>query len=211
MAVKTIWPITFACGHQAERDLSDRAADRRAGFAEWLAKQSCTDCWRASKEDDEQDKAAWLKAKRAEEQAESEAWSQQYQMPLWKGPSGPLPGVCAVATRSWPLRIPPWSPKAKPARPSGRGSRKALVPSLAPGGGSTSAPPSLTTSPSCSRPPPRPTGRPRTPTSDCPASRCGGAPAPLLRSWAVGSPRASTLVYQRSPAGPNRGICGFSP
>ncbi|WP_327330024.1 MULTISPECIES: hypothetical protein [unclassified Streptomyces] len=85
MAVKTIWSITFACGHQADRDLSDRAADRRAGFAEWLAKQSCTDCWRASKEDDEQDKAAWLKAKRAEEQAESEAWSQQYQMPPLEG------------------------------------------------------------------------------------------------------------------------------
>ncbi|MFJ8980209.1 hypothetical protein [Streptomyces sp. NPDC102282] len=42
MAVKTIWSITFACGHQADRDLSDRAADRRAGFAEWLAKQSCS-------------------------------------------------------------------------------------------------------------------------------------------------------------------------
>ncbi|NBE50486.1 hypothetical protein GUY60_03390 [Streptomyces sp. YC537] len=35
---------------------SDRAADRPAGFAEWLAKQECTDCWRASKVGDEQDK-----------------------------------------------------------------------------------------------------------------------------------------------------------
>ncbi|SCD69546.1 hypothetical protein GA0115239_105926 [Streptomyces sp. BpilaLS-43] len=43
--------------------------------------QISTDCWRASKEDDAQDKAAWLKSKRAEEQAESEAWSQQYRMP----------------------------------------------------------------------------------------------------------------------------------
>lgn len=42
MAVKTIWPIAFSCGHQADRDLSDRAADRRAGFAEWLAKQACS-------------------------------------------------------------------------------------------------------------------------------------------------------------------------
>ncbi|MFE9826703.1 hypothetical protein ACFYSH_32030 [Streptomyces sp. NPDC005791] len=83
--MKTIWSITFACGHQADRDLSDRAADRRADFTKWLAKQSCTDCWRASKEDDEQDKAAWLKAKRAEEQAESEAWSQQYRMPPLEG------------------------------------------------------------------------------------------------------------------------------
>lgn len=33
MAVKIIWPITHSCGHQARRDLSDRAAGRRAGFA----------------------------------------------------------------------------------------------------------------------------------------------------------------------------------
>ncbi|MEU3712165.1 hypothetical protein [Streptomyces catenulae] len=85
MAVKTIWQIAHSCGHSAERDLSDRAADRRAGFAGWLAKQECTDCWRASKEDDEQEKAAWLKAKRAEEQAASEAWSQQYRMPPLEG------------------------------------------------------------------------------------------------------------------------------
>lgn len=83
--VKTIWPITHSCGHHAERDLSGRAADRRAGFAEWLAKQECTDCWRAAKEGDEQDKAAWLEAKRAEEQAESEAWSEQCRMPSLEG------------------------------------------------------------------------------------------------------------------------------
>lgn len=35
--MKRIWPITHACGHLAERDLSDRAADERAGFARWLA------------------------------------------------------------------------------------------------------------------------------------------------------------------------------
>lgn len=85
MAVKTIWPITHSCGHHTERDLSGRGADRRAGFAEWLAKQECTDCWRAAKEGDEQDKAAWLKTKRAEEQAESEAWSEQYRMPPLEG------------------------------------------------------------------------------------------------------------------------------
>lgn len=39
MTVKTIWPIDHTCGHHADRDLSDRPADRRAGFAEWLASQ----------------------------------------------------------------------------------------------------------------------------------------------------------------------------
>jgi hypothetical protein len=60
MAVETIWPIDPTCGHHADRDLSDRPADRRAGFAEWLARQECTDCWRSSNEGNEQDKAAWL-------------------------------------------------------------------------------------------------------------------------------------------------------
>lgn len=88
MAVKTIWHVTHSCGHEADRDLSDRPADRRAGFAAWLTKQTCTDCWRAAKEEDEQDeqdKAAWLEAKRAQEQAESEAWSEQYRMPPLEG------------------------------------------------------------------------------------------------------------------------------
>ncbi|MFC9329066.1 hypothetical protein [Kitasatospora sp. NPDC057015] len=84
MAVKKVWTITHACGHEAERDLSNRPADRRAGFAEWLAKQECTDCWRAA-QDDETDRAAWLEAKRATEQAESEAWSDQYRMPPLAG------------------------------------------------------------------------------------------------------------------------------
>ncbi|MEV5129045.1 hypothetical protein ACN6K8_002159 [[Kitasatospora] papulosa] len=91
MAVKTIWPMDHTCGHHADRDLSDRPADRRAGFAEWLARQECTDCWRASNEGDEQDKAAWLKAKRAEEQTASEAWSEQYRMPPLKGTERAVP------------------------------------------------------------------------------------------------------------------------
>ncbi|WP_224277332.1 hypothetical protein [Streptomyces sp. LS1784] len=85
MAVKKIWQITHACGHGAERDLGDRPADRRAGFAQWLAKQECTDCWRAAKTGDEAERTAWLEAKRAAEQAESEAWSEQFRMPPLEG------------------------------------------------------------------------------------------------------------------------------
>ncbi|NEA37710.1 hypothetical protein [Streptomyces sp. SID11385] len=91
MSVKTIWHIEHACGHPADRDLSNRPADRRAGFAEWLATQECTDCWRAAKQDDEQERAAWLAAKRAEEQAESDAWSQQYEMPPLDGTERAVP------------------------------------------------------------------------------------------------------------------------
>ncbi|MFJ6381376.1 hypothetical protein ACIQI7_15455 [Kitasatospora sp. NPDC092039] len=85
MAVKKLWTITHACGHTSERNLANRPADRRAGFADWLAKQDCTDCWRATRDDDEAGKAEWLEAKRAAEQAESEAWSEQYRMPPLEG------------------------------------------------------------------------------------------------------------------------------
>ncbi|MGF1425468.1 hypothetical protein [Kitasatospora sp. LaBMicrA B282] len=85
MAVKTIWQITHSCGHETDRNLGDRPADRRAGFAEWLAKQECTDCWRQGKDEDEAGKEAWLEAKRAAEQAESQAWSEQYRMPPLEG------------------------------------------------------------------------------------------------------------------------------
>nr|BFD94082.1 hypothetical protein KitaXyl93_54420 [Kitasatospora sp. Xyl93] len=85
MAVKKVWQITHSCGHEVERNLGDRPADRRAGFAEWLAKQECTDCWRSAKAGDEAERAAWLEAKRAAEQAESEAWSEQYRMPPLEG------------------------------------------------------------------------------------------------------------------------------
>ncbi|MEU1279451.1 hypothetical protein [Streptomyces sp. NPDC005805] len=53
--------------------------------------QISTDCWRASNEGDEQDKAAWLKAKRAEEQSASEAWSEQYRMPPLEGTERAVP------------------------------------------------------------------------------------------------------------------------
>ncbi|MFF2819381.1 hypothetical protein ACFVT9_28140 [Kitasatospora cineracea] len=85
MAVKKVWTIAHSCGHESERDLGDRPADRRAGYADWLARQECTDCWRAAKDGDEADKAAWLAAKRAAEQAESDAWSEQYRMPPLEG------------------------------------------------------------------------------------------------------------------------------
>ncbi|MFJ9447962.1 hypothetical protein ACIRRH_39970 [Kitasatospora sp. NPDC101235] len=85
MAVKKVWQITHQCGHESARDLGDRPADRRAGFAEWLAKQECTDCWRAAQSEDEAGKAQWLEAKRAAEQAESEAWSEQFRMPPLEG------------------------------------------------------------------------------------------------------------------------------
>ena len=46
MAIPTHYDITFSCGHTEERDLSDCPAGRRNGFASWLRKQVCSDCFK---------------------------------------------------------------------------------------------------------------------------------------------------------------------
>ncbi|MFF0740602.1 hypothetical protein ACFYVL_09385 [Streptomyces sp. NPDC004111] len=71
-------------------DLSDRPADRRAGYARWLAGRECTDCWKASRETDTQSKAEWLAAKRAEEQQAAADWALQFDMPPLEGPERAL-------------------------------------------------------------------------------------------------------------------------
>ncbi|MFI5526796.1 hypothetical protein [Streptomyces platensis] len=85
MAVKTLWTIDHACGHTAEADLADRAADRRAGHARWLSARDCTDCWRAARGEDAESKAEWLAKKRAAEQAAADEWCEQYRMPPLEG------------------------------------------------------------------------------------------------------------------------------
>jgi hypothetical protein len=85
MAVKTKWTVEHTCGHTASVDLSDRPADRRAGYVRWLAGRDCTDCWKASRDNDAQEKAAWLENKRAEKQAEAGAWAEQHRMPPLDG------------------------------------------------------------------------------------------------------------------------------
>ncbi|MFI7337131.1 hypothetical protein ACIBUY_04225 [Streptomyces sp. NPDC050085] len=85
MAVKKFWSVEHACGHTVEFDLSDRPADRRAGFARWLSTRECTDCWRASRDEDAEAKAEWLARQRAAEQDVAEEWAQQYRMPPLEG------------------------------------------------------------------------------------------------------------------------------
>jgi hypothetical protein len=96
MAVKTTWTIVHTtCGHTSTVDLSARPADRRAGYARWLAGRDCSDCWRAARDEDAEDKAVWLETKRAAEQAKADAWAEQYRMPELDGTSGAV----AWATR----------------------------------------------------------------------------------------------------------------
>ncbi|MEC3996132.1 hypothetical protein VSR01_22495 [Actinacidiphila sp. DG2A-62] len=85
MAVKTTFQITHPCGHIAEHDLGTRRADERAGLARWLSERPRTECWKQTHQADATSTREWLQAKRAEEQAESEAWSAQYRMPPLDG------------------------------------------------------------------------------------------------------------------------------
>jgi hypothetical protein len=42
MAVRTHWTVTHSCTHDVVHDLSDRPADKRAGFARWLTSKDCS-------------------------------------------------------------------------------------------------------------------------------------------------------------------------
>ncbi|WP_406149379.1 hypothetical protein [Streptomyces anulatus] len=86
MAVQTHWTIEHPCGHSTVRDLSDRPADRRAGFARWLADKDCTDCWKAAREADTESKEEWLAGRRAEEQQAAAEWAERFDMPPLEGP-----------------------------------------------------------------------------------------------------------------------------
>ncbi|MFJ7997488.1 hypothetical protein ACIQ7D_10130 [Streptomyces sp. NPDC096310] len=70
--------------------MSDRSADRRAGFARWLAGRDCTDCWRAARDADTESKEQWLAAKRAEERQAAAEWAQKFDMPPLEGPERAL-------------------------------------------------------------------------------------------------------------------------
>ncbi|BCM71257.1 hypothetical protein EASAB2608_06591 [Streptomyces sp. EAS-AB2608] len=86
MAVRTKWTVAHACGHEVVHDLSDRAADRRAGFARWLGGRDCTDCWKAARSNDTSSKEEWLAVKQAEEQRAAAEWATKFDMPPLEGP-----------------------------------------------------------------------------------------------------------------------------
>ncbi|MFI9210220.1 hypothetical protein ACIGW7_19040 [Streptomyces sp. NPDC053253] len=90
MPVKTVWTVIHSCGHEATHNLADRAADRRAGFARWLAGRECTDCWKTARDTDTAAKDQWLAARRVEEQAAAARWAEQFDMPPLEGPERAL-------------------------------------------------------------------------------------------------------------------------
>ncbi|MBP5935428.1 hypothetical protein [Streptomyces acidiscabies] len=90
MAVPTRWPVEHTCGHLIDHDLSNRPADRRAGYARWLAGKDCSGCWRTARDADTQSKDQWLAARRAEEQLAAAEWATRFNMPPLEGPERAL-------------------------------------------------------------------------------------------------------------------------
>ncbi|AKA06658.1 hypothetical protein SAZ_32775 [Streptomyces noursei ZPM] len=84
------WNVTHSCGHDAVHDLSDRPADKRAGFARWLGSRDCTDCWKANRDSDSESKQQWLADRRAEEQQAADDWAEKFDMPPLEGPEKAL-------------------------------------------------------------------------------------------------------------------------
>ncbi|MFF8855690.1 hypothetical protein [Streptomyces althioticus] len=82
--------MEHACSHRVDHDLSNRPADKRAGFARWLASKDCTDCWKAARDADSASKEKWLAEKRAEEQEAAATWAKQFDMPQLEGPAKAL-------------------------------------------------------------------------------------------------------------------------
>ncbi|MDX3402377.1 hypothetical protein B0E38_03821 [Streptomyces sp. 111WW2] len=86
MAVRTQWTVEHSCSHEVVHDLSNRPADKRAGFARWLAGRDCTDCWKAARDADTESTKEWLAAKRAAEQQAAVEWAEKFDMPQLEGP-----------------------------------------------------------------------------------------------------------------------------
>ncbi|NQX25665.1 hypothetical protein [Curtobacterium sp. VKM Ac-2852] len=56
MAVKTIWPVQYTCGHTENRDLSDKPAGKRASSAKWFGEHlMCSRCFKKQNGSDESD------------------------------------------------------------------------------------------------------------------------------------------------------------
>ncbi|MFF5090368.1 hypothetical protein [Streptomyces niveus] len=90
MAIRTEWTVEHPCGHAVVHNLSDRPADRRAGFARWLTTRDCTDCWEAARDTASESTEQWLAAKRAQEQQAAAEWAKRFDMPPLEGPKKAL-------------------------------------------------------------------------------------------------------------------------
>jgi len=86
MPIKTTWLVEHSCGHGQDHDLGDKRPSERAGYARWLARNECSECWRADRDRQHtKDREAWLAEVRAKQAAEIDAWERRAAMPALDG------------------------------------------------------------------------------------------------------------------------------
>lgn len=164
--VPTHWAVEHACSHRVDHDLSNRPADKRAGFARWLASKDCTGCWKAARDTDSASKEEWLATKRAAEQEAAAAWATQFDMPPLEGPAKTLDwgerSRHQLMTAAHTMLV----VEGPGTRRTGRNWRRRPAPSPGPAGGSTSATPRAPTCSNFWRPQERTTTARRTRSAD---------------------------------------------
>ncbi len=156
----------------------------QAGFAEWLAKQECTDYRKAARDADTGSKEQWLAAKRASEQEEAAAWAKQFDMPPLEGPEKAL--GCGERSRHQLMTSAHKALAIEGAgeRQTGRSWRKRPERSAEPAGGSTKGTPKALISWNSWTPLPSRIRGQRIPSAD-PYSECSPATHLGARSFAV--------------------------
>jgi hypothetical protein len=88
MPVRTVYTVRYRCGHTEDRDLSNRPADKRAGFAKWLQDKDCTPCWRKANNkptDWVEDRDEWIATQRKAEAAQLADFERDGRMPELSG------------------------------------------------------------------------------------------------------------------------------
>lgn len=93
MAIPTLFDVQHKCGHTQEHDLADKAAGERAGFAAWLSKQPCTECWK-KRQDRKVSKEVQTERAALEEQALED--QERSELPILVG---------SAKQTSWALRV----------------------------------------------------------------------------------------------------------
>lgn len=74
MAVKTIWPVEYTCGHIENRDLSDKPAGKRAASAKWFGEHLvCGRCFKQQNGSGESDADRDARHKEEAEQIREDA------------------------------------------------------------------------------------------------------------------------------------------
>jgi hypothetical protein len=88
MAIKTVWAVEHSCGHDEDHDLSAKRPSERAGYVRWLTTKDCSECWRATRDADNQ---TWLAERRAEEATAVRAWETRAAMSALDGSDRSVP------------------------------------------------------------------------------------------------------------------------